>query len=221
MLKIFCRKPKGNTTKLSLASVISFATNSLLSKKLRTSLSVVASSVGILGVALILSLTNGVSKYIKSVEAETVSSAPVTISAFGRTESKTAKPQTQSKTAKQTTPQTKQQTENATTKQQITPQIKPQTNPNTVLPTDGNNTAYNNYFNLITEEYLAHIDNIDASLVTSIDYIYGLETHMFAKNAEGEIALLAEAEIKWQQLKPNASDGFKLLTGECPIGANQ
>ncbi|MEG2688076.1 MAG: hypothetical protein RSA24_02790, partial [Clostridia bacterium] len=136
--RLRCGKAKRQTSKLSLASVISFATNSLLSKKLRTSLSVVASSVGILGVALILSLTNGVSKYIKSVEAETVSSAPVTISAFGRTESKTTK-QTTTQTKQQIEHATaKQQTENATTKQQITPQIKPQTNPNTVLPTDGN-----------------------------------------------------------------------------------
>ncbi|MBR3564266.1 MAG: ABC transporter ATP-binding protein/permease [Clostridia bacterium] len=53
--------------------------NNLRTKKGRTILTAFAGSIGIIGIALILSLSNGVEDYIKSVEEDTLSEYPLTI----------------------------------------------------------------------------------------------------------------------------------------------
>ena len=50
-----------------------------MTKKARTFLTAFAGSIGIIGIGLILSLSNGVQSYISSVEKETLSSYPITI----------------------------------------------------------------------------------------------------------------------------------------------
>ena len=52
--------------------------NNLRTKKGRTILTAFAGSIGIIGIALILSLSNGVEDYIKSVEEDTLSEYPLT-----------------------------------------------------------------------------------------------------------------------------------------------
>ena len=53
--------------------------NNLMTKKGRTILTSFAGSIGIIGIALILSISNGVQSYINKVEEETLSSYPITI----------------------------------------------------------------------------------------------------------------------------------------------
>ena len=60
------------------ALVLSF--NNLLTKKGRTLLTAFAGSIGIIGIALILALSNGVSDYVKKVQEDTLVSLPLTIS---------------------------------------------------------------------------------------------------------------------------------------------
>lgn len=54
-----------------------------MTKKARTFLTAFAGSIGIIGIALILSLSNGVNAYIARVEQETLSSYPITIEQAG------------------------------------------------------------------------------------------------------------------------------------------
>ena len=54
-----------------------------MTKKARTFLTAFAGSIGIIGIALILSLSNGVNAYIARVEEETLSSYPITIEQAG------------------------------------------------------------------------------------------------------------------------------------------
>ncbi len=77
--------PKEKKTKSSKKTSMSFATalalsrNNLLTKKGRTFLTSFAGSIGIIGIALILSLSNGVQQYINSVEHSTLASYPISI----------------------------------------------------------------------------------------------------------------------------------------------
>lgn len=73
------RKNKTKKTHMSFKTALGLSFNNLKTKKGRTILTAFAGSIGIIGIALILSLSNGVNKYIERVEAETLSSYPLTI----------------------------------------------------------------------------------------------------------------------------------------------
>lgn len=66
-------------TSMSLKTALSLSLNNLMTKKARTFLTAFAGSIGIIGIALILSLSNGVQGYISGIEKDTLSSYPITI----------------------------------------------------------------------------------------------------------------------------------------------
>ena len=70
-------------TKMSLVTALSLSFNNLLTKKSRTLMTAIAGSIGILGIAAILSLANGVNTYIKNIEEETLSQYPLQIMKSG------------------------------------------------------------------------------------------------------------------------------------------
>ncbi len=70
---------KGKHTSMSFLTALSLSLNNLMTKKARTFLTAFAGSIGIIGIALILSLSNGVSEYIDRVQEETLSTYPITI----------------------------------------------------------------------------------------------------------------------------------------------
>ncbi len=70
---------KSRKTSMSFFTALSLSLNNLMTKKGRTILTAFAGSIGIIGIALILSLSNGIQEYINKVEEETLSSYPLTI----------------------------------------------------------------------------------------------------------------------------------------------
>ena len=66
-------------TSMSFLTALSLSLNNLMTKKGRTFLTAFAGSIGIIGIALILSLSNGIQNYIDKTEEETLSSYPLTI----------------------------------------------------------------------------------------------------------------------------------------------
>ena len=70
-------------TSMSLMTSLSLSFNNLKTKKGRTILTAFAGSIGIIGIAAILSLSNGVSTYIKDVEENTLSQYPLQIQSSG------------------------------------------------------------------------------------------------------------------------------------------
>ena len=67
-------------TKMSYLTALALSFNNLLTKKGRTFLTAFAGSIGIIGIALILALSNGVSDYVKKAQEDTLVSLPLTIS---------------------------------------------------------------------------------------------------------------------------------------------
>lgn len=67
-------------TKMSYLTALALSFNNLLTKKGRTFLTAFAGSIGIIGIALILALSNGVSDYVKKTQEDTLVSLPLTIS---------------------------------------------------------------------------------------------------------------------------------------------
>lgn len=70
---------KGMKTFMSFRTALALSFNNLLTKKGRTFLTAFAGSIGIIGIALILSLSNGVQRYINRIEEDTLSSYPISI----------------------------------------------------------------------------------------------------------------------------------------------
>lgn len=73
-------KKKSKKSKMSFLTALSLSLNNLMTKKGRTILTAFAGSIGIIGIALILSLSNGIQNYIDKTEKETLGSYPLTIS---------------------------------------------------------------------------------------------------------------------------------------------
>ncbi len=74
-------KKKSPKASMSFGTALSLSFNNLLTKKGRTLLTSFAGSIGIIGIALILSLSNGMQAYINSLERDTLASYPITIEA--------------------------------------------------------------------------------------------------------------------------------------------
>ena len=66
---------------MSLLTALSLSFNNLKTKKGRTLLTAFAGSIGIIGIALILSLSNGVNTYIDNIQKDTMTSYPISIEA--------------------------------------------------------------------------------------------------------------------------------------------
>ncbi len=66
-------------TSMSFWTALSLSMNNLMTKKARTILTAFAGSIGIIGIALIMSLSNGINNYIDKVQKDTLSSYPITI----------------------------------------------------------------------------------------------------------------------------------------------
>ena len=79
--KLDLEKEKQNNkkTSMNLKTALTLSLNNLMTKKGRTILTAFAGSVGIIGIALILSLSNGLNLYINKVEEDTLSLYPLMI----------------------------------------------------------------------------------------------------------------------------------------------
>ena len=71
------RSRRRKKTSMSFLTALSLSLNNLMTKKGRTFLTSFAGSIGIIGIATIMSLSNGVQNYISKVEEDTLSSYPI------------------------------------------------------------------------------------------------------------------------------------------------
>ncbi len=73
------KKAKKKRPSMSFFTALSLSFNNLLTKKARTFLTSFAGSIGIIGIALIMSLSNGINAYIATVQEDTLSTYPLSI----------------------------------------------------------------------------------------------------------------------------------------------
>ncbi len=80
--KRYKKKVKKEKTSMSFFTALSMSLKNIRTKKGRTALTSIAASFGIIGVALVLALSNGFNEYVARVETETASTLPVTVSSY-------------------------------------------------------------------------------------------------------------------------------------------
>ena len=70
---------KGKHTSMSFLTAFSLSLNNLMTKKGRTAMTGIAGSIGIIGIAMIMALSNGINAYIATVQEDTLSTYPLTL----------------------------------------------------------------------------------------------------------------------------------------------
>ena len=160
-------------TSMSFFTALGLSLNNLMTKKTRTILTAFAGSIGIIGIALILSLSNGIQTYINDVQEDTLSSYPVTIEA-----------------------------ESADMSGMVTALMGVHSEEAGKTHTDGRVYASNVMYDLMQslnkngtqtndlEAFKRYLDNPDSEIhqyLTSIQYAYDLSLPVYTKDADGNI----------------------------------
>ncbi len=149
---------------MSFGTALSLSLNNLLTKKTRTFLTSFAGSIGIIGIALILSLSSGVNAYIERVEEETLSSYPITIEEAGMDMSSLANDL---------------MNEEATSEEKDPNKIYSQNIMTEMMSTMINGISANNL-----ESFKAHIEKTDAfdDYTSEIEYGYKTAMNIYAED---------------------------------------
>ena len=164
-------KAKTGKTSMSFFTALSLSLNNLMTKKGRTLLTSFAGSIGIIGIALIMSLSNGVQEYIKKVEEDTLSSYPITI------EEQTIDMSSMMETMMgEVASNTENQEENKIYSSDIM---------NDMITTLSNKTQNNNLKAL--KEYIDGGDNEIANNANAIQYTYDLDINLYKSETEDGI----------------------------------
>ena len=146
-------------TKMSFLTALYLSLNNIRTKKGRTILTSFASSIGIIGISLILSLSNGFSKQIDEFERSTSDAMPVVI-----TSAKTSASTIQSSMSS-LNPNAKTNNKKFPNDEKI------------IIEKDDEEDGYNN----INDEFMNHIRNIDKNYISSIGLNYATKLNLIQK----------------------------------------
>ncbi len=178
-------------TSMSFWTALKLSFNNLKTKFGRTIITAFAGSIGIIGVALVLAISNGFGSELDSLETETLSTLPITISEVPMV-------------FQQGPPDSFGNEEDVTS---------------TVFdPVYASESVA--HYNVFTDEYLDYINNIDESYVSSVQYNYGVSLLMMTKNSDDEIITSASSDVRFNEFSNNQAyiDGqFDLVEGALPI----
>lgn len=188
-------------TKMSFLTAISLSFNNILTKKGRTILTALASSIGIIGIALILSLSNGFDIQIKKFESDSLSSLPIVISEESMTLDE----------------------ENAESMMGIEKDKEKYPSDEVIYPKD---PIYEQLTvkNVITKEYIDFIENLDSSKINGISYTRITNMNLITKK-DDIYSPVSMQELSYSVLPKKLGDNqkngiieedFDLLAGSLP-----
>lgn len=188
-------KPK--KTSMSLKTAISLSFRNLLTKKGRTAITSFAGSIGIIGVALVLALSNGLSSYINTMQSKALSGFPIAVNT------------TAQKIQMRNTRQDKSDEE-----------YKKFPSGNVVYSYDKDQNT-TQHTNVLTEDYLNYIGKLETSLpgaVNNISYTRSVNFNVLAKGQDSVIkyetsnksagmasvqAAMGMSNLYWQEMPDN------------------
>lgn len=194
-------------TKMSFFTALKLSANNIRTKKGRTFLTAFASSIGIIGIALILSLSNGFDKKIAEYESETLSNFPIMISQSAAEIDADMLKERQSAMM-------------GATDEDAYPDEK------VVYPTEPIIEKIT-HTNILTDEYMEHIENIDPELVSGISYTRMLKINLLKKQDDKATIINADSMSFTSYPKSLGGDNtrylelnYDVLAGSYPKGMN-
>ena len=170
-------------TSMSFLTALHLSLNNIRTKKGRTLLTAFASSIGIIGIALILSLSNGFDRQIGIFEQNTLSSLPIVVS----------------RQSVDLTEETMNQLQDDMSSSEADyPDI------DYVIPTETMIDEYT-HENKITEEYVDYVEKLNADSVAGISYTYALGINLLQK-VDDKVVLLNSQDLGIQSMPHTLSD---------------
>ena len=159
---------------MSPLTALSLSFNNLLTKKARTLLTAFAGSIGIIGIALILSLSNGVSNYISDMERSTLSEYPIQITSNGVDLTSLLDPESYaSAVSGETSASSDSSLEGMVTVRRLLSQLTE------------NTTNVNDLSAL--RDYLESDASSVKENAASVEYAYGVAPQLYRQNADGTV----------------------------------
>lgn len=191
-------------TSMSFLTALKLSGKNIMTKKWRTGLTAFASSIGIIGIALILSLSNGFNKQIDSYEKGTLSNFPITVEKSATDMSKMQGMSSSSKDTSSEFPKNKE--------------IYPY-NPS-------KNSA--THTNTLTQKYMDYISKMDKTLLDGISYSRSINMNILKKQ-DGKATTVNLQSTNFSSYPTKQGDSssaylkqyYDLLSGNFPSDKNQ
>ena len=185
-------------TKMSFLTALGLSLNNIKTKKGRTLLTSFAASIGIIGISLVLALSNGFQKQIDNFEKDTLSNMPISIMKDG----------IDIKEAITTT------TTNDLEKYPFDNIIRKEKNAETV-----------SHSNKIDAKYIAYLNNIDSIYLSGISYGRYTNMNLLIKNNDEVVPFLYQLspipETKDGKVDSLVTNNYDLLAGKLPEASNE
>ena len=168
-------------TSMSFFTALGLSTNNLLTKKTRTLLTAFAGSIGIIGIALIMSLSNGIQNYIDFIQKDTLSSYPLQIFAESMDMSTLVTSLMGTQAAKEENQHEKDAVYSSTVLYSLM---------NSIVNSD---TKTNNLRPF--KEWINNPESEINQYISAIQYSYDLDMNLYAKDLEGKITKTDTAQL--------------------------
>lgn len=182
-------------TAMNFRTALKLSFNNIKTKKGRTLLTAFASSIGIIGIALILSLSNGFKIEVDNFEKNTLSQAPVIIS----TQAMTMSEETVSQIKKEDSPKYPKE-EKVYALEDVM---------ETVLHT-----------NILSDEFIEYVKKLDTSLLSGVSYQQATNFNIITKTKDGYKLVVDSSNWILLPTNPNKNEGgiiydnYDILAGE-------
>lgn len=179
-------------TSMSLLTSFYLSFKNLITKKFRTALTVFAGSVGIIGVTLVLIISNGVNVYMEDIQKATLSNYPITIRSVAQNDAP------------------------------IIDEPEYTLYPNEALIYVTNRySSYYGHVNIFSESFLSYLKQLNPSLYNVIDYRTGLDLKIisFMENTYKKVSTYRFTEVS-DDLEYIASQ-YDVLAGKLPTERNE
>lgn len=186
-------------TAMSFFQALKLSYNNIRTKLKRTLITAFAGSIGIIGVALVLSLSAGLNVQISELQGGTLADFPLLIQQTTTTFTRPA---------------------DVIINEESDDDFPEGT---TVFVRDQavDNVTHNNIF---TDEFLIYLEQVDSSLINEISYGYGVSMNLLTQTDEGSIASVSNSSLGWSMLPGNSEfvqSSYDLLAGEYPDSFNE
>jgi len=193
-------KFKLKQTSMAFAQALKLSFNNLKTKKFRTLITAFAGSIGIIGVALVLSLSNGLNQEINKLESSALGEFPITISEFP------------------------QQVDFGPPAQRFEDSPLEQYPDDNIIHVFDREATRTTHVNQISDEYITYLNQMDPSIYNEIDLTRNVNMPLFTRTTNNDPIAVSRSGTNFTSLPNNFSyfeETYDLLSGSMPSSPNE